>query len=174
MFAWVSTRRMFAGRLLRSLGRTAVVVVLAAFLLGSLSGCCTIGVGPCTLADKFTLVGANDLNACGGDEQSHPVAIRFFALKSAQKFQDSTFEDIWSDAGQTLGGDLIGDPEKVFVQPGGTEIVSLVRADGVTAIGVLANFCDRTDDSVRRQVFSLGKRGIKKTLTLRGINLTTD
>ncbi len=152
----------------------AAVGVLGVWLLGGLGGCCTVGVGPCSIKDQFTLTGAMDLNSCGGDQQSHPVAVRFFALKSEQKFQGSAFEDIWADAGQTLGGDLVGEPEKVFVEPGGKEMISLARADGVTAIGVLANFCDRNDNTVRRTVFKLGKRGVKKTLNLRGINLTTE
>ena len=150
------------------------VVALGALLIGGLSGCCTVGVGPCSPDDKFVLNGARALNSCGEDEQNHPVAVRFFALKSTKKFQSATFEDIWSDAGKALGGDLVGDPEKVFVEPGGRELVNLARADGVTAIGVLANFCDRNDDSVRRKVFSLGKNGIKKTLNLRGISMTVD
>ena len=165
---------MSARRPARYLVLLAAVGALGAWALGGLGGCCTVGIGPCTITDQFTLTGANDLNACGGDEVSHPVAVRFYALKNAQKFQGSTFEDLWSDAGQTLGGDLVGDPEKVFVEPGGREIVSLARADGVTAIGVLANFCDRNDDTARRKVFLLGKRGVKKTLDLRGINLTTE
>jgi type VI secretion system VasD/TssJ family lipoprotein len=158
--------------------RTLVFLVVAGALViglvGGLNGCCTLGVGPCTISDRFTLAGANDLNACGGDEQSHPVAVRFYALKGIQKFQGSTFEDIWSDAGQTLGGELVGDPEKVFIEPGGQEIVQLPRGADVTAIGVLANFCDQNDQSVRRKVFELGKRGTKKSLKLRGINLTVD
>ena len=166
--------KMSAGRPARYLVLLAALGVLGVWLLGGLGGCCTVGVGPCTTTDKFTLNGANDLNACGGDEQSHPVAVRFYALKGTQKFQGSTFEDIWSDAGQTLGGDLVGDPEKVFVEPGGGATVSLARADGVTAIGVLANFCDQNEDTVRRKVFSLGKRGVKKNLNLRGINMTTE
>lgn len=151
-----------------------VAGALVAGLAGGLNGCCTVGIGPCNIADRFTLSGATDLNSCGGDEQSHPVAVRFYALKGTQKFQGSTFEDIWNDPGQTLGKELVGDPEKVFVEPGGQEIVQLPRADGVTAIGVLANFCDRNDDSVRREVFELGKRGVKESLKLRGISMTAD
>ena len=171
--------REFSGpRPVRALVRKLVFLAawgaVGAGLLGALGACCTVGVGPCTITDRFTPVGAGDLNACGEDDQSHPVAVRVFALKSPQKFQGSTFEDIWSDPGQTLGGDLVGDPEKVFVQPGGEDTVSLVRADGVTAIGVLANFCDSSDETARRQIFSVGKRGVKRTLTLRGINMTTD
>ena len=127
----------------RSLALLVTMGALGIWLLGSLgalSGCCTVGIGPCTISDQFTMTGASALNACGEDDQSHPVAVRFYALKDTKKFQGSAFEDIWSDAGQTLGGDLIGDPEKVFIEPGGREVVTLVRADGVTAIGVLANF----------------------------------
>ncbi len=152
----------------------AVLGVLGAWLLGSLSACCTVGVGPCTTKEEFTLIGASTLNACGEDEQSHPVAVRFYALRSAKVFQGSAFEDIWGDAGQTLGGDLVGDPEKVFIEPGEQELVTLIRADGVTAIGVLVNFCDRNDNAVRQKVFSLGKRGVKKTINLRGINMTVE
>lgn len=166
---------MKAKRPARSVALLVAVGALGVWLLGGLgvlSGCCTVGIGPCNISDQFTMTGAGVLNACGGDEQSHPVAVRFYALKDTKKFQGSTFEDIWSDAGQTLGGDLVGDPEKVFIEPGGREVVSLLRADGVTAIGVLANFCDRNDQNVRRLVFTLGKRGVKKPLNLRGINMT--
>ena len=118
--------------------RTLLLLVATGALvvgsIGGLSGCCTVGVGPCTTSDRFTLVGANDLNACGGDEQSHPVAVRFYALKGTQKFQGSTFEDIWGDPGQTLGGELVGDPEKVFVDvENGRTKITFIKAAGVAS-----------------------------------------
>ncbi len=169
MSDWIS-----ANRSARTVVLLAVMGLLGTWLVGGLGGCCTVGVGPCTITEKFTLKGANSLNACGGDERSHPVAVRFYGLKNEKKFKSAAFEDIWGDEGQALGGDLVGDPEKIFIEPGGQQVVNLVRADGVIAIGVLVNFCDRGDDTVRRKVFSLGKRGVKKTINLRGINMTVE
>lgn len=146
-------------------------LVVMAIVLG---GCCTLGVGPCTITDRFVLVGGEELNSCGGDDRSHPVAVQFFALKGTKAFQGATFEDLWREPGQTLGGELVGEPEKVFVEPGGRLTMPLVRAADVKAIGVLANFCERDDRSSRRHVFELGKSGVKKQLVLRGISLSVE
>lgn len=155
-----------------ALRRLGLGLVLAAALAAG--GCCTLGVGPCTVTDQFTLTGAAQLNACGDDGRSHPVAVRFYALKDVEKFRAAAFEEIWDDPAQTLGGDLVGDPTKAFVQPGGTEKIAIIRPDGAEAIGVLANFCERNEESYRRAVFTLGKRGAKQELNLSGQRMTSD
>lgn len=157
---------------LRSARRLGLAAALAAALWAG--GCCTIGIGPCTLTDQFTLTGAAQLNACGDDGRSHPVAVRFYPLKDVEKFRAAAFEEIWDDPAQTLGGDLAGEPTKTFVQPEGVEKVTILRPDGATAIGVLANFCERNEESYRRQVFTLGKRGAKQELNLSGQRMTSD
>jgi type VI secretion system VasD/TssJ family lipoprotein len=156
-----------------SISRIGAVLVLVAGLL-MIGGCCTIGYGPCTLKDQFTLKGATTLNACGDDGRSHPVAVRFYALKDAEKFQSAAFEDLWDNAAEVLGGDLLDDPVKAFVQPGGTEAVSILRPDGAKAIGVLANFCERNEESYRRKIYELGKRGASQELNLSGQRMTSN
>ncbi len=156
-----------------SISRIGSVVLLAAVLL-AIGGCCTIGYGPCTLKDQFVLKGATTLNACGDDGRSHPVAVRFYALKDSEKFQTAAFEDLWDNAAEVLGGDLLDDPTKAFVEPGGTETVAVLRPDGAKAIGVLANFCERADESYRRKIYELGKRGAKQELNLSGQRMSSN
>lgn len=156
----------------RSVRRIGLFAVLAAALWTG--GCCTIGIGPCHPTDQFTLTGAARLNACGDDGRSHPVAVHFYMLKDVEKFRAASFEEIWDDPAQTLGGDLVGEPVRSFVQPGGVEQVAIPRPDGAAAVGVLANFCERNEESYRRQVFTLGKRGSKQELNLSGQRMTSD
>lgn len=155
-----------------SISRIGALLSLVAGLL-MIGGCCAIGFR-CTLKDQFTLKGATTLNACGDDGRSHPVAVRFYALKDAEKFQAAPFEDLWDNAAEVLGGDLLDDPTKAFVQPGGTDAVLILRPDGANAIGVLANFCERNEESYRRKIFELGKRGASQELNLSGQRMTSN
>lgn len=141
----------------------------AAFVLG---GCCSMGMGSCSKTDTIQLVGAAQLNACGDDNKSHPVAIRFYPLKEPDKFLASSFEELWSDAAGVLGGDLVDDYREVFLAPSSEMSTPLVRQDEVTAVGMLINFCAEKDINSRRHLFVLTKDNLEKTVNLQGINFS--
>ena len=153
--------------------------VVFMFLLGAavavlLGGCCTLGIGTCTQTDTITLVGSAQLNACGADNKSHPVAVRYFLLKETDKFLKGSFEEIWSDPAGVLGGDLVEGYREVFLAPGSQNTTPIMRPAGVTAVGMLINFCSEKDINSRRHVFQLPEKGMAKTVNLSGINFSVE
>ena len=131
----------------------------------------TVGVGPCTRTDTITLQGSAQLNACGDDQKSHPVVVRFLYLTDTRKINSSAFEEVWDDPVGTLGGDLEGEFHDTTLAPGSKEIVALTRPEGATAIAMLINFCAEGDINSKRYVFPL-KKDLKKTVNLQGINFS--
>lgn len=142
--------------------------LLGAGFAAFLGGCCTLGIGTCTQTDTITLVGSGQLNACSGDNKSHPVAVRFFPLKETDKFVTQSFEDIWDDPNGVLGGDLVEGYQEIFVAPGSKSVNPMLRPAGVTALGMLVNFCEEKDINSRRHLFLLDKKGTAKTVHLNG------
>lgn len=148
------------------------IILLGAVGVALLGGCCTLGISTCTVTDTITMVGSGQLNACGGDNKSHPVAIRFFLLKEADKFSTESFENIWDDPAGILGGDLVDGYREVFLAPGSEISTPLLRPAGVTAVGMLINFCAEKDINSRRYLFQLPEKGMVKTVNLTGINFS--
>lgn len=147
------------------------LLVAAAFIL---NGCCTLGVGTCIQTDTIKLAGTAQLNACGSDHKSHPVAVRFFPLKETKVFLNASFEDLWSDGAGTLGGDLIDGYREFFVAPGSVETAALTRSEKATAIGMLINFCAEEDINSRRYLFPLKGKSLEKTVNLYGIKFSVE
>ncbi len=98
--------------------RIILLMGLAAVLALSVGGCCSVGIGTCTLTDTIVLDGSAQLNACGDDHKSHPVIVRFLYLKETKVFNASSFEEIWEDPMAALGGDLEGAHHDVTLAPG--------------------------------------------------------
>lgn len=152
--------------------RITLLICLVAVLAVFISGCCTIGIGPCTRTDKVSLVGSVQLNACGMDNKSHPVVVRFIYLKDTRKFQAGVFDEVWDDPAGFLGGDLADGYQDVTLAPGKTENMSFIRPEGATAVAMLVNFCDEKDINSRRHLFKLDGKGLDKTVELKGINFS--
>jgi type VI secretion system VasD/TssJ family lipoprotein len=159
---------------MRNRHQIVLMVILGGAMAALLGGCCTLGIGTCTQTDTITLVSSNQLNACSGDNRSHPVAVRFFPLKDREKFLNSNFEDIWADPTGVLGGDLVGGYQEVFLAPGSRIDTPMVRPAGVTAVGMLINYCEEKDINSRRHLFDLGDKGIAKTAQLSGLNFSVE
>lgn len=152
--------------------RIYLLMCLGAVLTLTVAGCCSVGIGTCTRTDTISLDGSAQLNACGADNKSHPVILRFHYLSDTAKFNSSSFEDIWDDPVATLAGDMAGGYENVTLAPGERETVTLTRPEGATAIAMLINFCDESDINSRRYVFELDKKDLKKTVHLQGITFS--
>jgi type VI secretion system VasD/TssJ family lipoprotein len=76
--------------------------------------------------------------------ESTPVDVRFFALKSDAAFRAATVDALWTDYKKVLGDDLLGEPQAVTVFPGAAadpRVVHELQIDGQAKfLGVLALF----------------------------------
>jgi type VI secretion system VasD/TssJ family lipoprotein len=102
------------------------------------------------------------LNTCEGADP-HPVVVRIYYLRSADKFSRADFTALWEDDFGTLGDDRISVVEKTL-NPKQQLTVSLSRSDAAKAagaIGVVANFCNAREGCWRRAV------SIKKSAKIR-------
>lgn len=88
--------------------RSTVVVALCALLLAGCSDSRDV---------RMRVVGVKPLNLNEAQE-STPVNVRIFALKTDAKFRAATVDQLWTDAKAVLGEDLAGDPAVITVFPG--------------------------------------------------------
>ena len=152
--------------------RIAVFLALGVALALWSAGCCTLGISSCTRTDTVTLAGSARLNACGEDNRSHPVTVRFLYLKNTHVFATSSFEELWSDPTGQLGGDLVEGYKEVILAPGTRKAVELTRPEGAKSVAMLINFCAEGDINSRRYVFPLGSKSLEKTVDLQGVNFS--
>ncbi|MFN8179145.1 MAG: type VI secretion system lipoprotein TssJ [bacterium] len=107
----------------------------------------------CATTDHVTLTTSPRLNTCEGADP-HPVVVRIYYLKSADKFSRAEFAALWENDFNTLGEDRISVVEKTL-NPKQQLTVSLARSDaakGATAIGIVANFCKAGEGCWRRAI----------------------
>jgi type VI secretion system VasD/TssJ family lipoprotein len=152
--------------------RIAVFLVLGVALALWSAGCCTLGIISCTRTDTLTLAGSARLNACGEDNRSHPVTVRFLYLKDTHIFATSSFEELWSDPVGQLGADLLEGYKEVILAPGTEKTVELTRPEGARTVAMLVNFCAEGDINSRRYLFPLHSKGLEKTVNLQGVNFS--
>ena len=110
-------------------------------------------IAGCATTDRVTLTTSPRLNTCEGADP-HPVVVRIYYLKNADKFSRADFTALWDDDFGALGDDRISVVEKTL-NPTQQLTVSLARSDAAkaaTAIGVVANFCRAGDGCWRRTV----------------------
>jgi len=114
------------------IARTAIVWLLAALLGGCVKESPTVLVA--------SVVGAADLNPDPGG-QAAPVVVRFYELKSAKAFDAAAFFDIYDNAQQTLGADLLNWAE-LEVVPGSTRTLTLKLGPLAQQVGVIVAYRD--------------------------------
>ena len=118
-------------------------------------------IAGCATTDKVTLTTSPRLNTCEGADP-HPVVVRLYYLRSADKFSRADFTALWEDDFGALGDDRISVVEKTL-NPRQQLTVSLARNDAAkaaTAIGVVANFC-RAGEGCWRRVVAIDKGDAK-------------
>src|SRR4051812_49485892 len=87
-------------------------LILAAVLALAVSACGG------TQRVSMNLHGVSPLNV-NDQNESTPVDVRFFALKSDAAFRSATVDALWTDFKKVLGDDLLGEPIVATVFPGG-------------------------------------------------------
>lgn len=153
------------------ISRNLFLLCLGAVFVLSFGGCCTVGIGTCTITDVISLTNeSGQLNACGDDHKSHPVVVRFFYLKDTDQFIDGSFKDIWDNPRDTLGDALEGSSDDTSLVPGAEATIALIRPEGAVAIAMMINFCEEGDNN--RYVFSLKDQDLKKTVNLDNVSFS--
>lgn len=112
---------------------TALVAVIA------LSGCVVANaiVTPYTNLQFATHGNINP----DGSGRSSPVVVRIYELKSAAKFKDAGFFEIYDDAEALLDEDLLGQVETI-IRPARGHIHEMQLHKKTTHIGIVAAFRD--------------------------------
>ncbi len=121
------------------IGRALALGTLLGLAVG-VSGCSMLGLGGAA-RDAFSVVGAARLNSCD-DPADHAVVVRIYSLRDAEAFGEAAFDRLWDDRGRALG-EAVASVRELTVMPGEpAQIFELARGKGVTAVGVVADFCD--------------------------------
>lgn len=154
--------------------RTGKALALGALLAGlalGLGGCSMLGLGGAA-KDAISVVGAARLNSCD-DPADHAVIVRIYGLRDAEAFRDAAFEKLWDDRGRALG-EVVASVKELTVMPGEpAQEFGLARGKGVTAIGVVADFCDHKSGCWKK-VVPLGKGSARIAIRLEKLCLTAD
>jgi type VI secretion system VasD/TssJ family lipoprotein len=146
---------------LRNVACAALLLALPA----ALAGC-----GGTT--DRLDITSSPQLNACD-DGGSHAVILRIYGLKATEKFGDAEFTALWDNDRKVLGDDLATKVEQTIL-PGTRDVrIPVPRAEGVVAIGLMANFCDLKPGCWRKTV-NLEKGTTEIVVNLEGTCLAVD
>ena len=146
---------------LRNIVRAALLLALPA----ALAGC-----GGTT--DRIDITSSQHLNACD-DSGSHAVILRIYGLKATEKFGDAEFTALWENDRKVLGDDLATKKERTIL-PGSESVrIPVPRAEGVVAIGLLANFCELKPGCWRKTI-DLEKGTTEIVVNLEGTCLAVD
>jgi type VI secretion system VasD/TssJ family lipoprotein len=145
----------------RSMTRTTalrpLVVLLPLLALLLLAGCCPqqLLMKPCKITDRISIEASEELNTCD-ESGAHPVTLYIYSLAGAEAFRDAEFSALFDNDLKALGADKI-DVIKQTVRPGESLVLKLTRADGVGAIGIVADFCQHSSNCWKRSVDLDGK-----------------
>jgi len=121
------------------IGRTLALGALLGLAVGAV-GCSLLGLGGAA-KDAVSVVGAARLNSCD-DPADHAVVVRLYGLRDVEAFNEAAFDRLWDDRGRALG-EAVASVKELTVMPGEpAQQLALARGKGVTAIGVVADFCD--------------------------------
>lgn len=137
----------------------------------------------------FVCLGCVALTACGGmrsvalpvrgvaplnanaTKESVPVDVRIHPLSGEARFRAASVDQLWTDAAQVLGAELLAPPSTITVFPGAAEdpqVVHALELPGSTRfIGVLAMY-QGADAQDRRAVVVSIKEAEKYGLTFSG------
>ena len=109
--------------------------------------------------DKVILTTSPRLNICEGSDP-HPVVVKIYYLRSAERFSRADFGALWDDDIGTLADDRLRLVEKTL-NPKEQVTLPLQRDDAVkdaTVLGIVANFC-RQGEGCWRKTVPIGEDG---------------
>jgi type VI secretion system VasD/TssJ family lipoprotein len=153
------------------IGKALALGALLGLTLG-VCGCSLLGLGGAA-KDAISVVGATRLNSCDEPTADHAVVVRIYSLRDAEVFRDAAFDRLWDDRGRALG-EVVASVRELTVMPGEpVQEFGLARGKGVTAIGVVADFCDHKSGCWKK-VVPLGKGSARIVIRLEKLCLTAD
>jgi len=117
-------------------------------LLGSQACATAAGPGQCRINVEIQAVKRVNVDADGA---GLPTTMRFYQLKSLDKLKTATYDDLWNQAGQVLGDDVL-DTQEVVVYPSQTHAATLSVKDDANYFAVAAFF--RTPKDVTWRTFT--------------------
>ncbi len=151
-------------------GKALALAALLGLALGA-CGCSLLGLGGAA-KDAVSVVGAARLNSCD-DPADHAVIVRIYSLRDAEPFTDAAFDRLWDDRGRALG-EAVASVKELTVMPGEpAQEFGLPRGKGVTALGVVADFCDHRSGCWKK-VVPLDGGSARITIRLEKLCLTAD
>ena len=152
-------------------GRALALGALVGVALG-VGGCCTLGVR-CSAKDVISVVGAAKLNSCD-DPAASAVVVRIYGLRDAEVFDNAAFDRLWDEGGRALGDEVVASVKELTVMPGEpAQELGLARGKGVTAIGVVVDFCDHKSGCWKK-VVRLDKGSARIAIRLEKLCLTAE
>ncbi len=80
------------------------------------------------------------LNNCGGDGPSNALGVRIYQLGNDRGILGAPQAALWENDAKELGPELV-DRQEYFLDPGGTQKVTLRLKPESRALAVVANFC---------------------------------
>lgn len=86
-------------------------------------------------------ISANTSLNPNADDESSPVVVRIYELKSVSAFNQAEFFQLYDDDTKTIGSDLVN-KEEYEIAPGTTKKIKKTTADETAYIAVLAGFRD--------------------------------
>lgn len=109
------------------------------------------------------------------NNQSSPVVVTFYQLKSPTKFQQTTFFNLYNDPAKTLGSDLV-EKYELEIRPQQKEEFKQFITLGVTHIGIVAAFRNPDKTQWRRLVAVTPGKKVKLVVSLQSqsINVTAN
>lgn len=124
---------------LRALKPTPLLPALAFALV--VAGCGGGGLFKKSPTSLDTTISANTSLNPNADDESSPVVVRIYELKSVSAFNQAEFFQLYDDDTKTIGSDLVN-KEEYEIAPGTTKKIKKTTADETAYIAVLAGFRD--------------------------------
>ncbi len=136
--------------------------------LAALAACGGFQPSPTSLDITIT---ANETLNPNSENQSSPVIVRVYELKSLSAFNQATMFDLIDNDTKVLGADLIG-REDMEIKPGETKTIKKDTAPETRFIGVMAGFRDLDSAVWRAQTNVVKEKTNVITVTLTALAVT--
>jgi type VI secretion system protein VasD len=121
--------------------RTTYPVFAALALALVVAGCGGGGLFKKSPTALDITVSANASLNPNADDESSPVVVRLYELKSVSAFNQAEFFQLYDDDTKTIGADLVA-KEEYEIAPGTTKKIKKTTPDETAYIAVLAGFRD--------------------------------
>lgn len=105
---------------------------------------------------KLTITTTGDANP-DAENISSPLMLKFYELKSAEKFSKLDFWTLLDNSSEKLENDMISQAKHIII-PNEEHVYKIVFDDNAKFIGIIASFQDIEKDAVWRFVQNLDQR----------------